>query len=489
LHSAGILAYQLPWLLRVRINPMRYLIVIIILITAWTVLAQEEEMDEKTTRQSALSPLAVCSNGHFLIREDGTPFFWLGDTGWFLSTRSPEEVRLYMEDRAAKGFNVIQMMAIRTSMRTRELTKNYRGDLPFDDLNPVQFNENYWQHLDFIVDEAARNGLYIALFSMWGRDVDSLFPDPDRNNYLYTSTLAQRYRDRSHVLFAVCGEYEKIRDDWETDSQITDPMRDQIRRLAQGMDDHRERHNLMTIHPILTSSRDFHSDSWLDFNMQQTWGHIIPDIKRIREDFHRVPTKPVLNGEPGYENRPQGDCPAWHLRLEGYWSVFSGAFGFTYGAHKVWRFEPGWEEALDYQGAGQMRHLRALMDSRPCLDRIPDPDIVTSDPGSMSKENPTYCVATRAQDGSFLFVYTPRGNGFQVDMTKLSGTQVHGWWYSPRDGLCYDAEGRPTDRPFGSYPVQATRQFSPPGPSGEGRDWVLILEDSTKAKKDLPEVY
>jgi hypothetical protein len=463
---------------------MRYLIAITILIAAWTVLAQEEEMDEKTTHQSTPSRLAVSSNGHFLVREDGTPFFWLGDTGWFLSTRSPEEVRLYMEDRAAKGFNVIQMMTIRTSMRTRELTKNYRGDLPFDDLNPVQFNENYWQHVDFIVDEAARNGLYIALFSMWGRDVDSLFPDPDRNNYLYTSTLAQRYRDRSHVLFAVCGEYEKIRDDWETDSQITDHQRNQIRRLAQGMDDHRESHNLMTIHPIFTSSRDFHDDSWLDFNMQQTWGHIIPDIKRIREDFHRLPTKPVLNGEPGYENRSQDDCPAWHLRLEGYWSVFSGAFGFTYGADKIWRFAPGWEEALDYPGAGQMRHLRALMESRSCLDHIPDPDILTSDPGSMSKEKPTYCVATRAQDGSFLFVYTPRGNGFEVDMTKLSGTQVYGWWYSPRDGLCYDTEERPTDRPFGSYPVQATRRFSPPSPSGEGRDWVLILEDSAKARND-----
>ena len=130
-----------------------------------------------------------------------------------------------------------------------------------------------------------------------------------------------------------------------------------------------------------------------------------------------------------------------------------------------------------------MRHLRALMESRPCLDRIPDPAIITSDPGSMSKENATYCVATRAQDGSFLYVYTPRGNGFQVDMTKLSGTQVHGWWYNPRDGLCYDAEGHPTDRPFGSYPTQADRQFSPPGQSGEGHDWVLILEDSAKSKK------
>ncbi len=428
-----------------------------------------------------LSFLTVSPDGHSLVKEDGTPFFWLGDTAWCLFTRSPEEVERYLQDRTAKGFTVIQAMAIRTDPTTWELWKNYRGDRPFDGLDPVRLNERYWQHLDFIVDEAACNGLYLVLFGMWGRDVNGLFPDPPRNNYDYGYTLAQRYRDRPHVLWAVCGEYEKIREDWKTNHRITDEQRDQIRNLARGLDAGRARHNLMTIHPIFTSSRDFHDEPWLDFNMQQTWGHIAPDIRRIGEDYRRLPAKPVLNGEPGYENRPQNDCPAWHLRLEGYWSVFSGAFGFTYGAHKVWEFEPGWEEALDYPGAGQMRHLRALMESHPCLDHIPDPGILTSDPGSMSKESPTYRVAVRAADGHVLFVYTPQGYGFEVDMTKCSGTQARAWWYNPRDGLCYDTEGRPTDRSFGQYPTQGTRMFCPPDPSGEGCDWVLVIEDATRS--------
>lgn len=425
-------------------------------------------------------PLMVSSNRHFLIREDGTHFFWLGDTAWCLFTRSPEEVSLYLRDRVAKGFTIIQIMAIRTDPTTRELWGDYNGNKPFDSLNPVQFNEHYWRHLDFIVDEAARNGLYLAIFSMWGRDINYLFPDTSKNNREYGYTLASRYRDRSHVLWAVCGEYEKIREDWKNSNKITDAQREQIRCLASRLDAGCASHNLMTIHPVLTSSRDFHDDPWLDFNMQQTWGHIIPNIRRIVEDFQRIPTKPVLNEEPGYENRPQGDCPAWHLRLEGYWSVFSGAFGFTYGAHKVWEFKPGWKEALRYPGAGQMRHLRALMESRPCLDRISDPDILTSDPGSMSKENPTYCVATRAADGSFLFVYTPQGHRFEVDMTKLSGTQANAWWYSPRDGLCYDIEGCPIGHPFDQYHTQDIQKFSPPTSQGKGHDWVLVLEDADK---------
>jgi hypothetical protein len=376
-------------------------------------------------------------------------------------------------------------MAIRTDPTTRELWKNYRGDSPFDRLGPPQFNERYWRHLDFVVDEAGRNRLYLVLFGMWGRDVNRLFPDPSRNNHDYGYALAWRYRDRSHVLWAVCGEYEKIREDWKTNARITDAQRDQIRCLAGGLDAGRARHNLMTIHPVFTSSRDFHDDSWLDFNMQQTWGHITPNIRRIGEDVRRLPSKPVLNGEPGYENRPQGDCPAWHLRLEGYWSVFSGAFGFTYGAHKVWEFEPEWKEALDYPGAGQMRHLRALIESRPCLNRIPDLSILTSDGGSMNKENPTYCVATRAEDGSFLFAYTPQGHRFEVDMTKIPGPQAHAWWYNPRDGLCYGTAGRPTKHPFGTYRTKGRRSFCPPGPPGKGHDWVLVLEDAAGAATSI----
>ena len=31
-------------------------------------------------------PLGVSENGHFLVHEDGTPFFWTGDTPWALFT-------------------------------------------------------------------------------------------------------------------------------------------------------------------------------------------------------------------------------------------------------------------------------------------------------------------------------------------------------------------------------------------------------------------
>jgi len=47
--------------------------------------------------------LKVSINGHYLEFEDGTPFFWLGDTGWELFHRLKlDEINLYLENRQKK---------------------------------------------------------------------------------------------------------------------------------------------------------------------------------------------------------------------------------------------------------------------------------------------------------------------------------------------------------------------------------------------------
>ena len=52
--------------------------------------------------------LQVSQNGHCLQLDDGTPFFWLGDTAWKLGRLSPNDVERYLRNRAGKGFNAGQ---------------------------------------------------------------------------------------------------------------------------------------------------------------------------------------------------------------------------------------------------------------------------------------------------------------------------------------------------------------------------------------------
>ncbi len=426
---------------------------------------------------------AFTTTDHGLLH-NGKPFFWLGDTGWLLMRLSPEDVEYYLDDRAGKHFNVIQMMAIRTDHRQAsptegDLVSNYAGETPFISLDPVTLNEAYWRHVDFILDAAEKRGLAVAMATMWGRDADSLFPDPLKNNEEYGTLLGTRYRDRDNVIWLVTGEYEKIEDNWRQDSTISDEQRTLLRAIANGLEAGHQGRHLMTIHPIYTSSRDFHDDSWLDFNMQQTWGHANADVVRIRSDYEKSPAKPVLNGEPGYENRPEAPTSsAWKCRYEGYWSVFSGAFGFTYGAERIWQFRLEWKDALQNEGARDMQHLRSLIESRPMPNRIPDQSLIVSGQGDLGK-GPSYCAATRASDGSYAMVYSTMGQPFTVELSNLSGTRLHAYWYSPRDGHCYDSQQGQSDRPMEIDKTRTRQEFTPPT-SGQNQDWVLILDDADR---------
>ena len=52
--------------------------------------------------------LTLTRDRHYFQR-DGKPFFWLGDTAWLLFQKlTEEEAKIYLKNRAEKGFTVIQ---------------------------------------------------------------------------------------------------------------------------------------------------------------------------------------------------------------------------------------------------------------------------------------------------------------------------------------------------------------------------------------------
>jgi hypothetical protein len=64
----------------------------------------------------------------------------------------------------------------------------------------------------------------------------------------------------------------------------------------------------------------------------------------ITHDYNLRPIKPVLDGEPLYEDHPNcfnakelGHSIPEDIRRIMYWNIFAGAFGQTYGCHDVWQ--------------------------------------------------------------------------------------------------------------------------------------------------------
>ena len=58
----------------------------------------------------------------------------------------------------------------------------------------------YWEHLDFIVDVAERNGIYIAMDCIWGSMINQM--DTKKAAALGTF-LAKRYKDKPNIIWMI----------------------------------------------------------------------------------------------------------------------------------------------------------------------------------------------------------------------------------------------------------------------------------------------
>src|SRR5688572_25860439 len=114
-------------------------------------------------------PVRVSPDGHFLTQPDGQPFFWLADTVWELFDRlTREEMEVYLRDRGRKGFNVVQAVATGELDPAGLQTPNRYGEVPFIDGDPARPNPKYFEHIDWVVQRAARYDIRIALLPAWG---------------------------------------------------------------------------------------------------------------------------------------------------------------------------------------------------------------------------------------------------------------------------------------------------------------------------------
>jgi hypothetical protein len=396
---------------------------------------------------------------------------------------SQPEIELYFNDRRAKGFNVIQTNVLIYLWASR----GWNVGLPaFTNNDTDQPNEAFWAQMDWIVDRAKAYGLHMALTVAWSVDYPTLFGNDTARASRFARWLGARYRNRSNIVWVVAGEYDLNKtSSWSAYDAV-----------AQGLLEGDGNH-LITIHPAIptntqaglqSSSVHWHARTWLSFNMLQS-GHVddrrsaglLENYQMVENNYRLLPTKPVLDAEPAYEDAPDGFWLGWRtgyrigadaVRRKAYWSVFSGAGGHSYGHNDVFRFwKPGdsnttesrnhWMNSLQAPGALQLKHLKTLMEGR-AFDRVPDQTMIVSDAGT----GRDHVCASRDANGRDAVVYVPTGNHVTVDMTSLAGL-VRASWFDPRDG---------TSTPIGMFSSRDTRSFDPPGAPGVGNDWILVLD-------------
>jgi hypothetical protein len=422
-------------------------------------------------------PLRVSADGRRLVHADGTPFFWLGDTAWELFHRlTREEADAYLDDRARKGFTVIQAVVLAEFDGLG--TPNRYGDTPLRGADPTRPDEAYFRHVDHVVAGAERRGMLVGLLPTWGDKFNRKWgvgPEifTPANARAYGEWLGRRYRDRQ-IVWILGGDRIP-----ESDAQVAI-----VRAMAEGLRAGDGGAHLMTYHPMggQSSSRFFHRDAWLAFDMFQS-GHGAPNIanyRMVEADLALAPPKPVIDGEPRYEDHPidwkpeKGWFDAWDVRQAAYWALLAGAAGHTYGNHDIWQFlsprQPAissartpWTEALHHPGATQVGYARRLFESRPFLELVPDQSVLAAAPDSGAGHQ----RAARGRDGGWAMAYTPLGRPLAVRMDAVRGPTARAWWFDPRTGAA---------TALGEMRAQGTRTFDPPGDAGRGNDWVLVLD-------------
>lgn len=438
--------------------------------------------------------LKVSPDGRYLIYADSKkPFFWLGDTAWELFHRlNREEADEYLENRAKKGFTVIQ--AVVWAELVTKGDENAYGQKPFigDDFSKP--NEAYFKHVDYIVNKAQSLGLYIALLPVWGDKFNKKWgagPEISQPNlaYLYGQFLGNRYKT-NNIIWVLGGDRNP-----ETPIHF-----EFIKQLARGIREGSESGQLISYHPSgnSTSATFFHNESWLDFNMTQS-GHgkkDYPNFLYMMSCYQLQPTKPTLDAEPRYEDIPVrfwemklpndwtknptaipdttfkfGWFDEYDIRRAGYWSILAGACGHTYGHNSIWQMweekheavipvKCTWKQALDKPGAIQMGLMRKFFESFAWNRMIPNQTLLIThwiDCGE-------YTIASGDKNKKFVAVYSSAGKEFTINTQYLDGKNLKIKWFDPRKGEFFDEK-------VIIKPLQ--QSFTPPY---KGTDWALLIE-------------
>lgn len=378
--------------------------------------------------------LRVSPDRRYLVHADGTPFLWMGDTGWNAIWKATlAEFQDYMDVRARQGFSVLQTVA--TTVKRNGNTTPVSGHAPFlEDNSP---NTRYWRDLETKLACANDRGLMVLLTGLGN--------SPAGFGVQQRPLAFHRYvagRLAGHMLIFSPSFDQRI-----------DLQNEEAARAYNQLTTH-----LVTQHPgtHFETAKRYHDADYEDFCGLQS-GHHSGRLNQAYaaaadwtlELWRRLPIKPVINIEAMYDAHGHNHAPNWReqdVRKLGWIAWLSGSRGYTYGAGDVppkvpgglggvWRFNTDadtydyWRKALTWPSATQMTHLRDFFSGIDWTRLVPAPELVLNQAADPQKR----IAASRSASGDLLVAYLPDNPEIVVDLSAAPAGMT-GRWYNPITG-------------------------------------------------------
>ncbi|MDB6125258.1 MAG: alpha-L-rhamnosidase family protein [Pedosphaera sp.] len=361
----------------------------------------------------AHGPIKLSANRRFMEYNDGTPFFWMGDTWWMgLSARLhwPEDVQKLAQDRKEKGFNVIQLVAgLFPDMHPFAEHGANEGGFPWT-TNYSSIRPEYFDAADkrllYLVDQ----GFTPVIVGAWGYFMQWMGVEKSEAHWRY---LVARY-GALPVVWCTAGEanlpwYLAKGFPYDDRKQVKDWT--EVTRYLRATDPF---HRLITIHPTglgrLSARHTMDDLSLIDVDMLQTphgqRDAVAPTVNTVRESYADQPVMPVIDGEASFEMLSDNLPTQWTRRM--FWlCMMNGAAGHTYGANGIWQvnrqndphgpsphhnggFGYGkipWDEAMNLGGSRQVGLGKKLLEQYPWQNFQSHPEWATfSGKSSLSLE-------------------------------------------------------------------------------------------------------
>ena len=384
-------------------------------------------------------------NPYGLSFDDGTPFFFMGDTCYNLVLLDRTRQRLpYLQQRRGQGFTVIRLSVTPHEFQNDRFWA-WGGTVNRPDLD--RLNLSYFQRLDEILEDMKSEQMMAEIILV------NFYTGPQRDPVLWTGErqrlwlryLIARYASYTNMaLWTLANEFETHPDGVYRFDEPDDLI--WVDETARFLKENDPYHHLITVHPCPKwggsvggppggPGYGFGTNPWIDVINNQTHGQET-DVGRYRDGSgdgleqkvlaDRIYEKPVIIGEFGYEHdgytvgsNISTDLlrrSAWRIALAG--GYFSAGFRST-----VFNFP--WIIVFDVKGdlggPQQLSYLYGLLSRTSFWRMHPHFELINT---------PNLCLADPGQE---YVVYMPDGGMLYIDLSDCSRT-LQANWLNPISG-------------------------------------------------------